>query len=269
MYNKLELALKYCRYYLTASNSRGHGMHSPFVFQFIIRILNDDKQYPEYQKVEDLRTALLGNHSELELQDFGAGSVAGNSSRRKIASIARNAAKPKKFGQLLHRMVKYYAPKLVLELGTSLGVTTSYLSSANAASRFITMEGAPAIAATAQQNFDALGLTNIQIITGNFDDTLPPLLTELTLRQSIIDLAFVDGNHRMEPTLRYFQQLLPLTDNDSILIFDDIHWSSGMEKAWQTIKAHPSVTCSLDLFFIGVIFFRNEFKEKIEYTIRF
>jgi hypothetical protein len=63
--------------------------------------------------------------------------------------------------------------------------------------------------------------------------------------------------------------LLPKTSQESILVFDDIHWSREMEEAWGIIKSHSSVKCAIDLFFIGIIFFREEFKEKQDFTIRF
>jgi predicted O-methyltransferase YrrM len=266
MYSQWQLAKKYLNYYLTASNSRGHGVHSPFVFDFITKVLNDKQHYPAYDKVEDLRQQLLlKDKTNLNIEDFGAGSSITKSNQRTIAFIAQSAAKPKKFGQLLFRMVKMYQPKTILELGTSLGITTSYLSLAKPDSNIITMEGANEVAAIAIENFNTLELQNISVVEGNFDDTLSSVVRGLTT----VDFAFIDGNHRMTPTLGYFQQLLAKTSDNSILIFDDIHWSSEMEEAWKTIRDHPSVCCSIDLFFIGIVFFRQEFREKQHFIIRF
>jgi predicted O-methyltransferase YrrM len=103
--------------------------------------LNDKTVYPAYDKVEALRNQLLNDNTVLEVEDFGAGSVIDKKNKRSVSSIAKNAAKPKKFGQLLFRMVKHYQPATILELGTSLGVTTSYLSFAKPDARLITMEG--------------------------------------------------------------------------------------------------------------------------------
>src|SRR6187399_207706 len=265
MYSKGQLLLKYLQYYFTASNGKGHGMHSPFVFEFIAKILNDKTVYPEYEKVEALRNQLLNDNTVLEVEDLGAGSVIDKKSKRSISSIAKNAAKPKKFGQLLFRMVKYYQPATILELGTSLGITTSYLSLAKPDARLVTMEGSKEIADAARQNFQNLELKNIELEDGNFDNTLSSVVRGL----SSVDFAFIDGNHRKEPTERYFKELLAKTNNDSILVFDDIHWSREMEAAWETIKKDAAVTCSIDLFFIGIVFFRKEFKEKQHFTIRF
>jgi len=265
MYSTFQLGLKYLRYYFSASNSKGHGMHSPFVFEFITQVLNDKTNYPAYSQAENLRQQLLKDQALLRVEDFGAGSVVDKSNHRSIASIAKNAAKPSKFGQLLYRMVRRYQPKTILELGTSLGITTSYLSLAKPDAMITTVEGSASIAEIARQNFKTLQLQNVAVQEGSFDQTLSAVILNL----SSIDFAFIDGNHRREPTERYFNQLLPVTHNDSILIFDDIHWSTGMEQAWETIQQHPAVRCTIDLFFIGIVLFRQEFKEKQHFKIRF
>ncbi len=265
MYSKFQLALKYLSYYVSAANSRGHGMHSPFVFELITRVMNDRNKYPAYKKVEQLREDLLSDKTIIEVQDFGAGSSLTKSNRRTVSSIAKNAAKPAKFGQLLYRMVQYYKPKTILELGTSLGITSAYLAMANPAAVVTTLEGADAVASLARQNFNGLALNNIHIRQGNFDETLPLVLEEI----KALDFCFIDGNHRQEPTERYFQQILPYINNDTILVFDDIHWSRDMEQAWVTICSDKAVKCTIDLFFIGIVLFRNEFKEKQHFAIRY
>jgi predicted O-methyltransferase YrrM len=265
VYSSLQLAAKYFQYYLTASNGSGHGTHSPFIFEFISKVLKDRQQYPAYNKIELLRKALLKDPAILEVEDYGAGSSVDKANQRSVSSIAKHAAKPPKYGQLLFRMVQYYNPHTILELGTSLGITTAYLSVANPVAELITIEGSPDIASKAKKNFQTLGLQNILVVEGNFDTELSQIVSPL----SSIDLAFIDGNHRREPTENYFAQLLPKINNDSILVFDDIHWSRDMEQAWATIKDHPATRASIDLFFMGIVIFRREFIEKQHFVIRF
>ena len=265
MYSSFHLALKYLTYYLTASNGKGHGTHSPFVYDFITKILNDKINHPAYKKVEGLRKQLLQDSRLFVVEDFGVGGKFLKKYEKSINSIAKDAAKSKKYGQLLFRMVNYYQPATIVELGTSLGITTSYLSLAKPNARLTTMEGAREIGLVAKQNFNKLQLTNIELIEGNFDETLAGVIRDLPS----VDFAFVDGNHRQEPTEKYFQQLLSKINNDSILVFDDIHWSGEMEAAWRTIKVHEAVKCTIDLFFIGIVLFRREFKEKQHFVIRF
>lgn len=265
MYSLPQLALRYLQYRIRALNGRGHGMHSPFVFDFITRVLNDRCLYPAYKDIEAIRHQLKQDRQIIRVEDFGAGSVYRSEQQRSIGSIARNAAKPAKYAQLLHRMVKYYQPSNILELGTSLGITSAYLATAAPGARLVTMEGAPEIASKARASFSSLGLKNVEVVEGNFEATLPAFLQTT----GVIDFAFIDGNHRKEPTLHYFEQLLAHQGNESIFIFDDIHWSAGMEDAWKVIREHSSVQCSIDLFFIGIVVFRKEFREKQQFEIRF
>jgi predicted O-methyltransferase YrrM len=265
MYSSFQLALKYIHYFLTSSSGKGHGIHSPFIYELVTKVINDKRHYPEYDLVEALRKELLEDKTILTIEDYGAGSAVQKSNRRTIASIAKNSAKPAKFGQLLFRMVKYYQPKNIIELGTSLGITTAYLSAGNPEGQIKTLEGASQVAGIAKRNFNKVHAGNIQVVEGKFDDTLPEILGKI----QVVDLAFIDGNHTRVPTLHYFSQLLPKIQNDSMLIFDDIHWSSEMEKSWEEIKQHSSIRCTIDLFFIGIVVFRHEFREKQHFTIRF
>lgn len=265
MYSHFQLARKYAHYYLHAANSKGHGMHSPFLFDFIEQVLNNKSGYQPPQSIEELRRKLLKNSTLLEIQDLGAGSRISASKKRKVQEVAATAVKPRRFGHFFYRLVRHYRPGTILELGTSLGVTTAYLAAANHASEVITIEGSESIHQTAVKNFKELGLQNIKALQGNFDTVLPEVLNRL----DNIDLAYVDGNHRYAPTLEYFHQLLHKVHNHSILVFDDIHWSREMEEAWDTIKYHADVRCTVDLFFLGIVLFRKEFKEKQHFAIRF
>lgn len=265
MYSAFQLSKKYLHYYLTASNGRGHGVHSPFVYDFIRHVLMDKRNFYAYDQIEALRTELKRDDTIMEVEDFGAGSGIDKTNRRSVASIAKHAAKPAKWAQLLFRIVQYYKPQQILELGTSLGISTAYMAMGNPAARLVTAEGSKAIAGRAMRNFKALKCPQIELVPGNFDETMPELLSKLPA----IDLAFIDGNHRLEPTVRYFEQLLPNLGQYSMVIFDDIHWSAGMEEAWRTIQHHPAVKLSIDLFFIGIVLFREEFHEKQHFTIRY
>ncbi len=265
MYSPFQIGWRYLRYYFSSYNGKGHGMHSPFVFNFITQVLNDDREFYAYRSIENVRHMLLLNEKEIVVEDMGAGSRSKKSNKRKVCDIARAALKPAKYGQLLFRMAHHYAPETITELGTSLGITTAYLAAACENARVVTLEGTSQIAAIAKSNFNKLGLRNIELVEGNFDNTLLPVLQSLEK----VDMVFVDGNHRYEPTMQYFRQMLPYVHESSVVIFDDIHWSSETEKAWEEIVADTSVTLSIDLFFIGIVFFRKEQKVKQHFTIRF
>lgn len=265
MYSKFQLAKKYLHYCLTASSGKGHGIHSPFVFDFIKNVLRDKKNYNWYAVIEKGRHQLLKQKGQIEVEDFGAGSSVIKTKKRVVADMAGSSLKPVKYAQLLYRMVQYYKPHTILELGTSFGITTSYLAAGNAKAKVYSIEGSPAIAEIASKTFDRVGLKNIELTEGSFHNKLPAILTKL----DTIDLAFIDGHHLKDPTLDYFEQLLKHATPSTILIFDDIHWSAQMEAAWAIIRDHPAVTLSIDLFFIGIVFLNTDFSHKQQFTIRF
>jgi predicted O-methyltransferase YrrM len=265
MYSPIQLGLRYFKYWISSSNSKGHGVHSPFVYELIDKVFTDDRNFYSYPLIEGLRDELMHNHTEISIIDFGAGSRLNSSNIRSISSIAKSALKPKKFGQLLFRMVNHFRPNTILELGTSLGITTSYLATANHESKVITMEGAPEIAKHALKHFQHIGIHNIEQVVGNFDDHLSTVLTKVKM----LDFVFIDGNHRLEPTIRYFAQMKPNLHEHSVVVFDDIHWSKEMEQAWTAIQQDEMVTLTIDLFFIGIVFFRKEQKKKQHFIVQF
>ena len=156
----------------------------------------------------------------------------------------------------LFKIVNAYKPKTILELGTSLGISSCYLAAAAQNGQLLTIEGDPQVAHLAAGNFKLMEVKNIALLEGHFDEMLPLAIREL---QSL-DCVFFDGNHRKEPTLKYFHQCLTATHDRSLFIFDDIHWSKDMEEAWEAIKKHPRVRITIDLFFFGVVFLRSENK---------
>ncbi|MBA2250089.1 MAG: class I SAM-dependent methyltransferase [Chitinophagaceae bacterium] len=265
MYTSLQLAKKYIGYYIKASNAKGHGIHSPFVYDFVENVLQNKKNFSACQDIEQLRKKLLQDERLINVTDHGAGSAMLTARKKKVKDIARTSLKNKKFAQLLFRIVGYYKPKTIIELGTSFGITTAYMASANPDAKIYSIEGSTEIASVAHATLTGLGITNVTIVHGNFDETLSSTLSQA----ETADLVFIDGDHRKESTIQYFRMFLKKINAQSILIFDDIHWSSGMEEAWDIIKIDPAVTLTIDLFFIGLVFFKTEIKAKQDFVIRF
>ncbi len=261
--SKRHLVSSYLKYVIRAKGS--HGTHSPFVFSFINEVLRDRRTFYAFEEIEELRSKLLNSSEELEITDFGAGSLHHKQSKRKISEIARNAGRSKKYGELLFRIANYFELNNILELGTSLGLGTCYLAKAREKSQIITLEGCPAIHEQARANFQSIGISNVNPYLGNFDDILDKVLEAYPR----FDLIFVDGNHRKVPTLRYFDLIKKYVHPNSLIIFDDIHWSAEMSEAWDIIKKDPQVKVSIDLFQFGLVFFMKEIKEKQSFTLRF
>nr|WP_255749426.1 class I SAM-dependent methyltransferase [Pontibacter liquoris] len=258
----MTIAADYVRYRLRAFKL--HGVHSPFIFGLYNHVLRHDGHFGAYDRVEKLRQELLHDTRNLQVTDFGAGPKRGQKHLRKVSHIARTSAKPAKYGQLLFRLVNHFQPHIIFDLGTSLGITTAYLAEARKQAQVYTFEGCPAIGGVATENFRNLGLQHIRLIEGNLNDTLPQQLQQL----SQLDFVFFDGNHRYEPTMRYFNACLGKRHENSVFVVDDIYWSAEMKRAWQEIKAHPQVCQTVDLFAVGLVFFRST-QPKEHFTLAF
>ena len=249
MFN-LTFAKDYLLHRLKSKNR--HGLHSPFVYRLVDEVIYDKKEYPAYKSIEKERDKLLANDRFITITDLGAGSHVNNNKQKKISDITLNALKPPKLAKLLYRLAAFSKPTNITELGTCLGITTLYLQAAAPESKVYTLEGCPQTARVAKEVFAKAGANNIKVITGNFDDTLPDVISGLDK----LDFVYIDGNHQRDATLKYFEWCLPKVHENTLLIFDDIYWSGGMKEAWSQIIANPQVTATVDLFWIGLVFFK-------------
>ena len=228
-------------------------MHSPFVFDFYNECLKNKSQFYIFNQIEIERKKLLQNNSVIEIKDFGAGSTVNTSNKRKISDIAKNSLKEEFLGKQLFRIINYLKPNSILEIGTSLGITTSYLASINQKTPVTTLEGCKNTSKIALNTFQNLKLKNTTLALGEFSKTLPPIIDKIDK----LDFVFFDGNHQYEATIDYFNLCKTKAYENTCFIFDDIYWSDGMTKAWQEIKNDPDIMISIDTFFFGICFFRT------------
>ncbi len=250
----IRLIYKYLLHIFTARNTKGFGIHSPFVFQFVQFVLREKNPFYIFNKIENQRSKLLNDNSSIQITDFGTG----RNKARKISDIARKSLKTKKFGKLLFRMINCYKAKNILELGTSLGITSSYLASASNQVKLTTLEGCPETARKAKETFSDLEITNIDVVIGNIDETLSQVLENIGL----LDLIFIDANHHSVPLLNYFEKCIAKAQKNCIIVIDDIYWSNDMEMAWKKIKNHEKVMSTIDLFHFGIVFLNTDLSKK-------
>lgn len=265
MRNKLKLALRYFKYLKRAKHINGHGIHSPFVYEFVKEVLLKKDPDSNYTPILNYKKQLTENNQLIDIEDYGAGSYHATTGLRKISDVARYATTRKKYGKLLARMVNFYSPVSMVELGTSLGIGTSFLSTfISNRTQFFSIEGDTEIYKIAHKHIESYGNKNIQLIHGRFEKKLPEVIDNL----ESVDFVFFDGNHKLNATLEYFETCLRKINNNSIFIFDDIHWSDEMECAWDNILKHPKSKVCIDLFQFGIVFFRKELSKQ-HYTIWF
>jgi len=258
----LQFVSDFLKHRLTAKSR--HGTHSPFAYKLVDEVIYDFYAKSDYIAIEQQRKKLLNDDTLITVTDLGAGSQFNKKRTKPVKEIAKNALKTPRLAKLIYRLAKNANPANLIELGTCLGITTAYLSKACPDAEIVTIEGCPETAKKAYQNFQDLELENVELQVGNFDELLPRVIEE----QTKLDFVYVDGNHRKDATLNYFNWCLPKVHEDTLLIFDDIYWSKGMKEAWEEIKNHPEVTVTVDLFWIGLVYFKKG-QAKEHFKIKF
>lgn len=252
------------RHRLTAWNTGGEGIHSPYLFYMVRMLFSSSDSYYIWPEIEKQRARLLQDKTLLHIRDFGTG----HDRDEAVCRIASSALESRKIGEILFRLVWFLGheaniPLNIIELGTSLGITTSYLATPNTKNRVLTLEGSPEIVAVAKHIWRQLGVKNVVVVEGNIDDTL----YNIDISRARIDVAYIDANHTAEATLRYFDYISSLMGEKSIIILDDIHYSREMDAAWKQIRARSGVTATMDLYDIGLVFFDPHYL-KHNYIIR-
>ncbi len=262
MSSKVQFILKYLRYYFTALTK--HDIHSPFVFDLVTKVFNNDEKLQIFKPIEKRRKKLLNDKTIIKIQDFGAGFGGTIYKEQTISYITKNSSKPKKYARLLFRLVNHVKPNVMVELGTSAGISSAYQATGNKEGKLITIEGCENTATLAEQTFKDLAIENILLINDEFEIALEKVFNAYPK----IDYVFIDGNHRKEPTLNYFERCLKQSHIKTIFIIDDINWSYEMCDAWKNIQQHPKVSITIDLFMMGIVFINPDFSKE-NFRIRF
>jgi len=256
--------LKYLKYLLFSRHSKGHGIHSPFVFDLVSGVFRNKIDPGIVLIIENIRKKLISDNRIINVLDLGAGPSMNKSSLRKVSDIVKYSAVPAKYGILLSNLATEFGKPAIVEFGTSMGISTMYLASGCREAPVYTMEGCPSISKLAGENFREAGLDNIRQMTGSFDDLLPELWNKV-IRPGLV---FIDGNHRKGPVVRYFSEMARISGKDTVIAIDDIHLSKEMENAWTIIKQYENTSFTIDLFRMGLVFFR-EGMDHIDYVIRY
>jgi len=257
-------ALKFLNYHLFSRHRKGYGIHSPFIFTLISKIFRNKIDPDVVLTVESIRKKNLSDTRTINVLDLGAGSSKMKNKTRSVSEIARYSSVPRKYGALLASMAAEFGKPAIVEFGTSLGMSAMYMASGCPEAVVYTMEGCPETARIAMENLNEVGLKNIKLMNGPFEVLLPEL-KKMNFRPGLV---FIDGNHREEPLMKYFNAMADISVSDTVVVIDDIHSSEEMENAWGKIKQHEDVTFTVDIFRMGMVFFR-EGMQHIDYTIRY
>lgn len=254
---------QYLRYILISGHRNGHGIHSPFIYKIVSDVFRNKIDPHIVLNIEQIRKRLIAHKRSITVNDLGAGSKKMKSGNRKVSEIAKYSAIPSKYGKLLSNMAGFFGEPYIIELGTSLGISTMYMASSTS-SEIITVEGSKSLSEIALDNFVENGFRNIRLLNCSFEESF-----NLLEKQPVSPgLVFIDGSHRKEPTLKYFKKIADISDEKSVVIIDDIHYSYEMAEAWKIIKNFRNVSATIDIFRMGIVFFKKGVN-KIDYVVRY
>ncbi|MFA6947176.1 MAG: class I SAM-dependent methyltransferase [Pedobacter sp.] len=259
---KLSMAISFLKHWFKAKTR--HGVHSPFVYRLVDKVIYDFHAKTVYQDIEQLRRDLLHDERWISITEFGAASNVTHSKQRQVSSVAKNVLKPARLAQLVHRLAADLKPGNIIELGSCLGIATAYLSKAAPQARLISIARYSETIPVVRENLQKLKIPNIELLSGNVDELLPKLIEGIPE----LDFIVIDGNHPGDAILNYFKWCLPKMSKHSMIVFEDIYRSREMKSAWQEIKSNPEVSVTIDLFWIGLVFVRRV-QRKEDFKIRF
>ena len=250
--------LKYVQHLFYRRHRRGHGIHSPALFEFVHEVLFNASGVKVSAEITQVHRDLKRDRSMIPLGKLGATTNVEQSGERSVRSFVRGASVPEKYGALLFRISSWFKPDMIIELGTGLGISTIYLSSGSPETPLHTIEGNTDRADFAAQLMCRCKLGPVSVHWGEMEEKLEDLMPLIKGRF----LAFVDGNHRHEPTISYVKKLVARAGEESVIIMDDIYWSKGMFAAWKEVVSWPEVRVSIDLFHTGILLLRRDLNKE-------
>lgn len=247
-------AAQFLHHFLSAGTR--HGLHSPFIYALIEQcVYANEPRIPV--KHSYLFNALKRQNVIVRGEDFGQNRI----TEKSVGYYAKRSTMPTFQAALLHRLVHFLQPTAVLELGTNLGSSLAAMALAADAANCIGVEGNAALREVSINHLKALKIENASVVRATFSDFLQS-------SNETFDLVFLDGDHRYEPTLRYFEMIKSKLSSKGVIILHDIYQSTEMQSAWKKIKNDADVQVTLDLFFFGLVWLDLP-QAKQDFKIRF
>jgi len=223
---------------------KGYGVHSPFAFNLITQVIYETSPYYAYRRLREIRNDLL--------------------SRRKALAITERHISNQRVDELLFRLVNYVSPCTIIEIGTSHGLTTLYLSSAKKQVRCITVDKEQPENTIAQKLFEKTG-ANIEFHVDSSFLCLGEILKSVSLAGFIL---FTVNRNSLSTIRLLFEQCLNSTDCNSLIVIKGIHSCGRTARWWNEVISDNRTGVTFDLYDVGFVFF-DKTKIKQHYIVNF
>lgn len=229
-----------------------HQVDSPFIFDFCKRVLEERAPVKNGKMIEAIRAQLSASRAGFDRLDYGTGAARAMpvKARGRVDRFVRQSSIRPIHGTWLNRIVQFWQPATVLELGTAVGISGSYMMINHPDLKLKTIEGDPFLANLARETFKKLDLRAVEVLEGKFDSVLPAVLE----KTGVIDMVYIDGHHSGDALLGYLKRIRPyLNPTHGLIVLDDIYWSPDMAMAWNNLKGASDWSLQLDLFQFGLL----------------
>ena len=207
-----------------------YSIHSPFVYDFMKKVLYDRGSNRDYDLMLRISRLLDG---------------------KKYPTRRR-----RKEGRLLYRLVRYLEPETVLTFGQLSALNTSALALGNLQTKVYLEQSSDFL-----ETLNSMGVVNVSLIRhdGNEEEQFERLNT------GFVFYALDDFG---DDTWNNLEDGFGTVDEETVLVFEGIHHSRHTEAAWEAIKANEDVTVTMDLYCIGIVFFREGI-EKQDFMLKY
>ncbi len=255
LFEKLKIIGRFLRFWNGAKSI--DSVDSPLVYQLCLDIQSAHDAKTQFKKIEDKRAQLLMDNTLINVQSLGSQSKVNRSEIRSIRQIALSSVSPRNKCELLYGLVKTTKAKTVLELGTSLAISTAYVAAVDRVDYIKSVEDSSKIHS---YNENLAHNSKINMIQSDFQSYIENELNN----KAKYDCIVLDGRHDEIATISYVNQLINLLNPNGIIIVDDIYWSNGLMNAWKTLRNDYRYNLKIDLFYYGVLSNQASIKEEID-----
>ena len=215
--------------YLLQRKSK-YNIHSPFVFDFVTKVLNDHGSNRDYDTIMRIGRLL---------------------DKKKHISFAK-----RKRSRLLYRVIQHYEPDSVVSFGSITALNATALALGNLQTKVYLEQSEDFL-----ETLNAMGVINVRLIQ-------PAEFDSEHFRRLNTGFVFFGRDSFEDDTWDYLTDCLNYKTADSVFIFEGIHHNRDIEDAWEEIKADEDVSVTFDLYSIGMVFFREGI-EKQDFVLKY
>jgi len=219
---------------------KGYGVHSPFTYNLITKVIEEKTPYYAFEDIENFRKELLNRDNP-------------------VKTLIAQETQSKNYGALLFRLVNFFKCRTILQTGGSTGLMSLYLALPSRKNcNCYVLEERTGLLGTIRNFAENYSLNNLHLIEGIYMESLYRLKQEI----ASFDFIFINAMGDSVKTREALQLIETFICPDTIMVIDNIRRDKAMKKLWKEIKNRPDVGPTIDLLSLGLVFFNTRLQKK-------